>query len=138
MSIHPLELISAYADSELSAEEAARVRAHLDVCTECSRELALIRSIGETMMQSTKVKSDTSVWRTVNRRIATPVGWLLMITGVVIWISLAVAQWIAQRALTWEWLATTAVAIGVALLAVGVGYEQYVEWRESPYKDLER
>ena len=52
MTNHPLERISAYADGELTQEEERSVEAHLSVCTECSRELALIRALGGAMKAS--------------------------------------------------------------------------------------
>ncbi|HJR62368.1 MAG TPA: zf-HC2 domain-containing protein [Gemmatimonadaceae bacterium] len=136
---HPREAISAYADGELTAAEEERVEAHLAHCTECARELALIKAMGEAMSQG--VQSTTAqrgIWHQVHRRITQPIGWLLVSSGVAIWVALALVEWFRSRSLTPAWLATTAVGIGVALIAVAVGYEQLREWRDSPYKDIER
>jgi hypothetical protein len=35
-------------------------------------------------------------------------------------------------------MAGSAVLIGVVLLAVGIGYEQYREWKETRYRDVMR
>ena len=139
MTNHPLAAISAYADGELSAEDAARVEAHLAECTECARELALIRSMGEAMtenMRNSKAPSD--IWGQVHRRITQPLGWILLLAGVAVWVILAVIEWFTEGELTLRWLATTAVGIGIALIAVAIGYSQLREWRTSPYKDIER
>ncbi len=45
MRQHPLESISAYADGELTEHEEKHVEAHLAECTECARELALIKAM---------------------------------------------------------------------------------------------
>lgn len=136
MSEHPLELISAYADGELSPEEARRVEAHLEACTECVRELALIRSIGGAMR--TTPTPPPGLWSDVHRRLTRPVGWLLFLAGVIAFAALAVLEWYRERALTLEWLGTTALVLGLALLLAGVAHEQYQAWKNSPYKDIER
>lgn len=139
MTQHPLESISAYADGELGVEEAARVESHLAECTECARELALIKSMGEAMTNGMQnARPSKGLWRSVHRRITQPVGWLLFVAGVTVWIALGVTEWFRAGELTLPWLATTAIGIGLAMLLVGIGYEQYREWRQSPYKDLDR
>jgi len=138
MSTHPTELISAYADGELSEEEAARVRSHLEVCTECTRELALIRSMTTALHNMRDEPVDFSVWPAVHGRITRPIGWLLLVAGVVMLVVLGILEWFRDGTLSLEWIATTAVGIGLALLAVGIGYEQYNEWRTSPYRGVER
>jgi len=139
MTQHPLMAISAYADGELTEQEEAYVRAHLAQCTECARELALIRSMGEAMVEGMRTAPlQRGVWDRVHRRITQPVGWLLFTGGVSVWTVLLVIEWFRAGALSLPWMASTAVGIGIALIAVGIGYEQYREWRHSPYKDLDR
>ncbi|HET9452951.1 MAG TPA: zf-HC2 domain-containing protein [Gemmatimonadaceae bacterium] len=137
MNEHPLEAISAYADGELSGAERERVERHLAGCTECARELALIRSMGDAMARQREVET-RDLWSGVHRRITQPIGWVLVVAGVVVWLALALTEWFRGGELTPQWLATTAVGIGLALLVVGVAHQQYREWRESPYKDVER
>lgn len=137
MTLHPTELLGAYADGELPREAAARVERHLEGCTECGRELALIRTLGGAMREMETGDPPRSTWERVHGRITRPVGWMLLVAGVAVWAGIAVAAWFRQ-ALTLEWLAATAVAVGVAMLLVGIGYEQYREWRTSPYRDIER
>jgi anti-sigma factor RsiW len=137
MSGHPLEALSAYADGELPPEEARRLESHLERCTECARELALIRTMGGAMRTLQPRRGRASVWEGVHRRITRPLGWVLLVVGVALWTALALVSWFRQ-ALTPEWLAATAVGVGLAMLAIGIAYEQYREWRDSPYKDVER
>lgn len=133
---HPQEALSAYADGELSPDEAREIERHLDGCTECARELSLIRSIGGAM-RTIRAGSGRSTWEGVHRRITSPIGWALVVTGGAVWVALALASWLRQE-LTLEWLAASAVGVGLAMVAVGIGYEQYREWKDSPYKDIER
>jgi hypothetical protein len=37
-----------------------------------------------------------------------------------------------------RWLSSTAVGVGVVLIGVGIGYEQYRAWKDEPYKHIER
>ncbi len=138
MTEHPRERISAYADGELSTQDAGAVEAHLRTCTECARELALIRTLGGEMRAMADERPDRSAWEGVHRRLTRPLGWVLVVAGVVTWAALAVLEWFRTRELSAEWLATTALVIGLALLVVGVGYEQYREWKRSPYKDVQQ
>ena len=138
MNRHPRERLGAYADGELEPAETAAVAKHLTTCTECSREVALIRSLGgamRTMMSDTKPRG---VWDTVNRRITRPVGWLLVVAGVVAWLAMAGLEWYRSRQLTIEWLGMSAFWIGIALVALGVFHEQYREWKDTRYKDVQR
>lgn len=138
MSAHPRELLGAYADGELEAAHTARVAGHLTSCTECARELALIRSMGGAMRTMVNDTKPRGIWHSVHRRISRPIGWLLVITGTALWAVFAAAEWYRGRAMTVEWLAGSAVVIGMVLLAIGVGYEQYREWKETRYRDVTR
>ena len=138
MNGHPRDLLGAYADGELQPTETARVAGHLTTCTECARELALIRSMGGAMRAMAGSTRPRGVWATVHRRISRPIGWLLVIVGVAAWSALAALEWFRSRELTLEWLAGSAIGIGIGLVAIGVAYEQYREWKETRYKDIDR
>ena len=102
---HPYERISAYADGELTDSEERSVEAHLAVCTECARELALIRALGGAMRSTLVAETEQSLWEKVHRRVTAPVGWLLSIGGVTVWAALAVIEWFKAGGLTVQWLA---------------------------------
>jgi anti-sigma factor RsiW len=137
MTAHPHQALSAYADGELPEAEARRIEEHLERCTECVRELALLRSIGGAMRTMQTSRRGESLWEGVNRRIARPIGWVLLVAGAALWIALALVSW-SREAITLEWLAGTALLVGVTMLAIGIAFEQYREWKDSPYKDIER
>lgn len=138
MSDHPLERISAYADGELDAESARAVEAHLAVCTECARELSLIRAMGGAMKASLERPPAESTWSRVHRSVTRPAGWLLVLGGVAVWTGLALVEWFRAGTPTLEWLATTAAGVGLALLGAGIAYEQYRAWKDEPYRHVER
>jgi anti-sigma factor RsiW len=138
MNRHPHELLGAYADGELDAVETARVAEHLTKCTECAREVALIRSMGGAMRQMINDAPPRGIWDRVHRRITRPLAWVLILAGALIWTGLVVVSWYRSRELTWEWMAVSAVATGGILLLIGVGYDQYREWKETRYKDVTR
>ncbi|CAN5827330.1 hypothetical protein BH23GEM9_BH23GEM9_36060 [soil metagenome] len=135
---HPHELLGAYADAELDAARTARVAEHLKVCTECARELALIRSLGGAMRDVVTAGGNRDVWPGVHRRLTRPIGWLLFATGAAVWLAMVVVEWFRHRELSWEWLAATAIGIGLALLFVGVLHEQYSDWKSTRYRDVEQ
>jgi anti-sigma factor RsiW len=137
MNHHPTDELSAYADGELPPDATRRVAEHLEACTECARELSLIRTLGGAMRTLQNRPPDRSTWERVHRRLTRPAGWILIVLGAVLWGGLALASWL-RRELTLEWLAGTALGVGLLMLLVGIAYEQYREWRGSPYRDIER
>jgi anti-sigma factor RsiW len=137
MTEHPRAGLSAYLDGELPPKEAQAVEHHLERCTECSRELALMRDLGGAMRSMEMERGSRSVWEGVHRRLTQPIGWVLIAAGMAIWAGLVVVAW-WQAELTWEWVAATGVGVGLLLLLIAIGHEQYREWKTTRYKDVER
>ena len=77
------------------------------------------------------------IWDRVQRAIARPIGWGLLVAGFLLWMVLAAVAWFREE-FTVEWLAATAIGTGLLMLLIHFGYEQYREWKESPYKGIER
>lgn len=138
MNPHSLERLSAYADGELSREDARRVEAHLAVCTECARELSLIRAVGDAMKATLEAPAPETSWHRVHRSLTRPMGWLLLVGGGAALVFLAVIEWFRAGTPSVTWLASTAAGVGLTLLAIGIGYEQYRAWKDEPYKNVER
>lgn len=136
MNVHPREQLSAYLDGELPPDAATDVERHLRDCTECARDLSLMRSMGGAMRTVSKQYRGGSVWSGVHRQITRPVGWLFIVAGAAVWAWLIVSRWVREE-LTLEWAAATALGVGFVLLLISLGYEQYREWRETRYKDVE-
>jgi anti-sigma factor RsiW len=137
MSEHPRARLSAYLDGELPSDEAADVERHLRGCTECSRELAILNRLGGAMRSMSGSGRGRSVWHGVHRRITRPLGWILLLVGLAVWAALVGSAWWTAE-VTAEWAAGTGVTVGLLMLLVAVGYEQYREWKDTRYKDVER
>jgi anti-sigma factor RsiW len=135
MSRHLGEQLSVYLDGELDTGAAAAIERHLRDCTECSRELAIMRNLGGAMRTMSTRTPRRSAWDGVHRRLTQPAGWILLVAGLAIWAVLALIAW-ARAELNLEWIAGTGVAAGLILLLVSLGYEQYRDWRETRYKDV--
>ena len=136
MSPHPREKLSAYADGELDRTGATEIEGHLQACTECARELMLLRNL-KGAFEMIQPSAERDLWGAIHRRLTTPAAWLLLVAGVAVWLVLAAIRWF-QSELTIEWLAGTALITGVVLLLIAIGSEQYRQWKNERYKDVER
>lgn len=136
------ETLMRYLDGELPPAERERVEEHLSRCTECRREVEVFdrmkRELSELPEGAVADRSDGSVWDAVNRRIARPLGWVLLVAGVVLWGGWAGWVFLTSEAAVVEKLFTGSVVIGLALLLASVGRERYREWRNDPYRDVRR
>lgn len=129
-----------YLDGELSPDERERVDAELGRSTELQRELAMYRSL-KADVQGLSFHPATyrvSVWDQVNGQVNRPVGWILVIAGLVVWMTYGTYVFATSTVAPWEKLATGAVAIGVMMLLASVIWERYREWGSDPYKDVHR
>lgn len=129
-----------YLDAEASPEERRRVEERLDGSTELQRELAIFRAMKDDLhdLSFAPHPLDDSIWAVVNRRLARPLGWTLLILGSVAWTLYGFYLYLVSSTELWEKLATAAVVIGVLLLLAGVIFEQYRAWLTDPYKDVQR
>ncbi|HEX7705544.1 MAG TPA: zf-HC2 domain-containing protein [Thermoanaerobaculia bacterium] len=138
MTTHPREQLSAYADGELDRVTTAEVDRHLETCTECARELSIVRKLKGAMQDMQISRSEKDLWSGVHRRLTAPVGWLLIVAGTVMWAALAVVRWAQTAELTPEWLGGSALLIGLVLLLVAITHQQYRAWKTERYKDVDK
>lgn len=128
-----------YIDGELTMQESARVEAHLAICTECSREVAIFRALKTEMRGlASEAPSASSVWVGVRRRVVRPLGWFFLISGAVAWIAMALYAFLTAPGAFWEKLAAGSIWIGLILLLLMVGMERYQDWKTDPYREIER
>lgn len=140
------ETLMRYLDEELPPEERERVEEHLSGCTECRREVEMFRRMKRDLAElpgrpdpsRRGGRRESSVWDAVSRRLARPLGWLLLVAGVVLWGGWAAWVFVTSDAAAFEKLFTGALVIGLALLLVSVGWERYREWQHDPYRDVEK
>ena len=129
-----------YLDGEATPEEHTRIEAALHASTELQRELSMYRSL-KSDIQGLNFPSATyprSVWDDVNARLNRPVGWILLVAGLVVWMTYGAYVFATSPISPWEKLGTGAVAIGVLMLFASVIWERYREWEKDPYKDVRR
>lgn len=134
------EELMLYLDDELAPSERARVEGALESSTELRRELAIFRAMQEDLrgLSFEPRPTDGSVWDRVNRRLTRPVGWLLLTVGLVAWGGVGVYVFWTGPTRPFEKLSVAAVVIGLLLLLISVGREQYRDWLDDPYRDVHR
>ena len=129
-----------YLDGELSPEARARVDAELASSTDLRREVAIFRALKADFQELSfhPGTHQTSVWDQVNMHLTRPVGWVLVIAGVVVWLTYGAYLFATTPADPWEKLATGAIAIGILMLLASVIWERLREWSTDPYRDVHR
>jgi len=134
------EELMRYLDGEVGPEERNRIERAVDRSTELRRELAVYRAM-KNDLQSLKLNDgthDDSIWHAVNRHLARPLGWVLMVIGTLIWAAYGVYIYFTSPSFLWQKLATGAVGIGILVLLASVIWERYRVWLTDPYRDIQR
>ncbi len=129
-----------YMDGEMPPEQRVRLDAELQRSTELRRELAIFRAM-RTDFQGLSFDPATyhgSVWDQVNASVTRPVGWILVVVGIIVWTAYGAYVFTTSPANAWEKLATGAIVIGILTLLASVIWERYQEWGGDPYKDVYR
>lgn len=131
-----------YLDEELPADERGRVEVHLSECTECRREVEVFgkmkRELAELPDGRGTGRRGGSVWEAVSSRVARPLGWLLLVAGVVLWGGWAAWVFVTSEAAVFGKLVAGSVVVGLLLLLASVGWERYREWQHDPYRDIQK
>lgn len=137
--IRPEDLMR-YLDGEMPPGERDALEAALRDSTELQRELAIYRAMQSDFrdLSFSPPPGDGSVWGAVNRRLARPLGWILLVGGALISIALGVYLFVVSSVGPFEKVAVGAIALGVLLLFGSVVAERYREWRVDPYRDVQR
>lgn len=129
-----------YLDDEVGPEERNRIEGAVETSTELRRELAVYRAMKHDL-SSLKLDGGEhhgSVWHAVNRQLARPFGWILLIIGALVWAAYGVYLYVTSATLLWQKLATGAVGIGILILLASVIWERYRIWLTDPYRDIQR
>ena len=128
-----------YMDGEMPPDQSMRLDAELERSTELKRELAIFRAM-RTDFQGLSFDSGTyrSVWDKVNASVTRPVGWILVVVGVIVWTGYGAYVFTTSPVNAWEKLATGAIVIGILTLLASVIWERYQDWGADPYKDVQR
>jgi hypothetical protein len=136
----PHDTLMRYLDGELPPDERREVEAALAGSTELRRELALYRTLHEDLagISFDRRQIRDSIWGRVNRRLARPIGWLLVALGALGWSAHVIYIYFTSTVSPLEKILTSAVVIGVLLLLATVIHDRYREYLTDPYRHLER
>ena len=129
-----------FLDGELPPGEHTRVQAAIDASTELAREVAIYRGM-KGRLHELSFHPGTyhrSVWDGVHQHLTRPIGWILTLAGVAVWVVYGVYVFTASPVDLWQKLATGAVVIGILMLLTSVIWERYREWLTDPYRDVLR
>lgn len=129
-----------YLDGEMSPDERERVESEIRRSTELQREIAIFQAMRSDFQTLSFHPADyhRSVWDQVNTQVTRPIGWLLVIVGVTVWMAYGAYVFTTSPIDPWEKLATGAVVIGILTLLASVIWERYREWGHDPYRDVQR
>jgi hypothetical protein len=134
------EELMRYLDGEVGPEERNRIETSLEASTEIRRELAVYKAMKDDL-QNLKLNDgepNGSVWYAVNRHLARPFGWILLVVGALVWAAYGVYVYLASPTFLWQKLATGGIGIGILLLLASVIWERYRVWLTDPYRDIQK
>jgi anti-sigma factor RsiW len=133
------EELMRYLDGELPVERAAAVEAALTTDTELRREYEIFRRMkGDLNEMRTDMRAQGTVWDSVNRRLTRPVGWILFLAGLAVWLAYAVYAFLTGPEAMWEKLTIGAVVIGVGMLFLSVVVDRLRDLKTDPYREIQR
>ncbi|MFW6198711.1 MAG: anti-sigma factor family protein [Acidobacteriota bacterium] len=128
-----------YLDGELPPDRVREVEAALDTDTELRREYVIFRRMKRDLEEmGAGMQSQRTVWDEVNRKLTRPVGWVLFLVGVVIWVAYGVYTYLTGAEALWEKLATSGVVVGLGMLLVSALVDRWRDLKTDPYKEIER
>lgn len=134
------EELMRYLDGEVGPEERNRIENSVVGSTELRRELAVYKAMKDDL-QSLKLNESGphgSVWYAVNRQLARPFGWVLLLVGSLVWAAYGIYMYLTSPSFLWQKLATGAIGIGILVLLASVVWERYRVWLTDPYRDIKK
>lgn len=126
-------------DGELPPEEVARVEDALERSTELQREFRIFQALRDDVSGlSYDPPAHNSVWDGVQRRLTRPLGWILFVSGAILWSVYGGWVFATSAANPIEKLAVGAFTIGFFILLGATVSDRLREWRTDPYRDIQR
>jgi hypothetical protein len=137
----PPDTIVRYVDQELTGEGLDAFRAHLATCAGCQREVAALSALKGDLhaMALSKIPPPSgSVWTTIDRKLARPTGWVLLVVGAILYAAWAVYTYLQSPMNLFERLGIGLFVVGFFVLLVSVAVERIHDYANDPYKGIER
>jgi anti-sigma factor RsiW len=137
--ISPEDLMR-YLDGELPPTERRVIEEGIERSTELRRELAIYQAMRRDFQELSFVppSPDRSVWGTVHRRLARPLGWLLLVGGAAVWLAYVAYMFVLSPVAPWGKIAIAAIVVGFLFLLASVIADRYREWLTDPYRNVHR
>ncbi len=133
------EELMRFLDDELTADRRVLVAAHLEVCTECNREIVVFRAMkADLLAMVSEGRIGPSIWADVNRHIMRPTGWIMVVVGAVALTAYAVWAYLTSPESFWEKLAVGTLVIGLVLLLLSALIDRLRDLRTDPYQNVHR
>jgi ferric-dicitrate binding protein FerR (iron transport regulator) len=133
------EELMRYLDGELPAERAGAVEAALETDTELRREYMVFRRMKSDLGEMGRdMRTPVTAWDAVNRRLTRPVGGILFVGGLAVWLAYAAYAFITGPEALWEKLAIGAVVVGLGMLFLSVAIDRLRDLKTDPYKEIQR
>ena len=134
------EELMRYLDGEVGPDERVRIERSVETSTELRRELSVYKAMKDDLqtLKLTDGSRHGSIWDSVNRQLARPFGWVLLVVGSLVWAAYGIYTFLTSPAFLLEKLATSAIVIGILLLFASVIRDRYREWLTDPYRDIQR
>ena len=129
-----------YLDGEMPDQERRALEAEVERSTELRRDLAIYRGMQRDFAQLSfsPPLPGHSVWDQVSRRIARPIGWILLVGGLLAWTGYVAWVFAVSSVNPLQKAAIAAVVIGFLILLTTVVRDRYREWLTDPYRDVHR
>jgi anti-sigma factor RsiW len=128
-----------YLDGELPPERAREVEGALETDTELRREYVLFRRMKSDLAElGGEMGAPGAAWDRVNRRLTRPLGWLLVLAGLGVWMVYAIYMFATGPEALWEKLAVGAVVVGLGVLFLSVVIDRLRDLKSDPYKEIQQ
>jgi len=128
-----------FLDGEMTPQERAVIKGHLEASSELRREFAIFQVMKEELQAlSFTPHYGDSVWGRIRSRITSPVGWVLTVVGFLGWVAYGTWAFVNSPSTIVVKLATGAVVIGMLVLLAQVIWDRYTEFGSDPYRNVHR
>jgi anti-sigma factor RsiW len=128
-----------YLDGELSPDRVGAVEAALETDTELRREYVLYRRLKSDLEElGSEMRTPSTAWDRINRRLTRPMGWILFLAGLGVWLVYAVYMFVTGPEALWEKLAVGAVVVGLGILLLSVVVDRVRDLKTDPYKEIQQ